>query len=149
MKNIWLFTLCFAISLTAIGDNPDGIIGTWVGCNSEGEYIELHFTPTDFMACREFSLQSACIAPYTIYNDSFYYYDHLVNSHRMEQITLDDDRLRLIDSDNKVSEFRKISAISLYPINGPVDYEKDLQRIPKKHYDFMFIKRKADFYCEL
>ena len=121
--------------------------GSWAGCDYDGYYLEIHFNENSAMTCHEDVLDFAFIAPYTIWKDSIYYYNPIVDKVLPDKFELIENRLITHHDEIHISKFEKISETPLYPLGCNANYNQPLDPITKKHYDYMFLKRKLDFDC--
>ncbi len=122
--------------------------GTWVGCDKYNGYMEWHYSDYLSYSARERYMDlSIIIVPYSVLEDSIFYYNYTYQEHLPDYFEMVGPRQVIMISNDESYHLRKISDQSLFPFPEDFDIQAPIDSIMTKHYQYMFNKRKENFVC--
>lgn len=143
---IVIFIFLILNSFSCVTKEEPSLIGSWIGCDENGNYRECHFWKNTTLTCVDGALEYSIPMFYTTLRDSIYYYNPNLAKHLPDRFLFNDSKLKLISSNGNIIHLIKISDFPLHPYNSKLII--DMPTAGRTHYEFMFSKRKAGYKCK-
>lgn len=150
VRDLFLIGTIFIASCTiSHGQSLDTLIGTWIGCNSKGEYVEIHFSKYESLFVNNDVIDVTYAVPYSILGNEIHYTNVRLQKTFISFFDRKEENLTLKD-DFGTYELKRISDFPVVPPSSlNLGSKHDVSdSILVVHYERMFTLREAEYECE-
>lgn len=142
-------TILMAGCISSPAQNLNALVGSWVGCDSKGEYVEIHFSKYESLFVNRMILDANYAVPYSIIGNEIHYTNVRLQKNFISYFEKNGEKLVLRDD----FEIYHLSRISDFPIVPPSSLnlggnQNVADSILVTHYERMFFLRNAKHECE-
>lgn len=147
-RNIFFIGVLF-LSCYAKAQELNDIVGTWVGCDDRGTYLEIHFSEYESMFVNSDMIRLAYPVPYSIQRNEIHYTNVKLQKTFIDTLYLEGNLLTL-KSENYSYLLRKLNDLPVVPLfsrrlGGNLSLSDSILFV---HYHRMFLMREAEYKCE-
>lgn len=140
---LWLLFGC----TTAQDYKVTNLEGTWIGCDEEGTYVEIHFSKYECIYAESEIVEMAYSVPYSVWKNEIHTTNARLAKTYQDTFLIEEDLMTLTVTD-RIFKLRKISDFPIVPLESRSMIQTPLDTVSFPHYMRMFTLREAEYECK-